>query len=292
MITSAAEAAIFQLLVENGLNPAFSLEVTEFNSQRVVIGGAVLSPLVIPINSRPVTLDLAITAAGGLQITDPSFASIRIFRDGTLYQIPVEDFLARPDLQTTRLQNGDAIYVDVTYDLDRALQYFRQQLDVISLRAQSASDALAALSAEVGMRRAELQESRSNFRSRLELDAEDRDYVYLTGEVDTNGRLPLPFNRQATLADVLFESGGFLEETGNPAQIYVLRPSPHAEEFGAVTAWHLDARNPAAMTLATRMEMRPNDIVFIDAQVITTWNRALRQFFPVFVNTALARGLN
>jgi polysaccharide export outer membrane protein len=51
-----------------------------------------------------------------------------------------------------------------------------------------------------------------------------------------------------------------------------------------VTAWNLDARNAAAFTLATRFEMRPDDIVFVAPQPITTWNRALQQLFPTLIN--------
>jgi polysaccharide export outer membrane protein len=47
-----------------------------------------------------------------------------------------------------------------------------------------------------------------------------------------------------------------------------------------VTAWHLDARNAANFVLATQFELRPNDIIFIEEQPITRWNRAFQQFFP------------
>ena len=53
-----------------------------------------------------------------------------------------------------------------------------------------------------------------------------------------------------------------------------------------VTAWHLDARNAANLTLATRFEMRPNDIIFIEEQPITRWNRAFQQFFPSLLSSA------
>jgi polysaccharide export outer membrane protein len=49
---------------------------------------------------------------------------------------------------------------------------------------------------------------------------------------------------------------------------------------------HLDARNAATITLATRMEMRPNDVIFIEEQPITSWNRATSQFFPILASAA------
>jgi polysaccharide export outer membrane protein len=137
---------------------------------------------------------------------------------------------------------------------------------------------LAELQAEIDARRAALDEARDLFGTRLELGAEERDFVYLAGEVGDQGRFPLPFGRQASLADALFESDGFERGTGNPSQIYVLRaPSDLSQP---VTAWHLDARNAANFVLATQFELRPNDIIFIEEQPITRWNRAFQQFFP------------
>lgn len=69
------------------------------------------------------TLRDALTAAGGLTVVDEEFASVRIYRDGTLYQIPVEMLLEEPSLGNSVLLDGDAIYVDTSYDLTRALQF-------------------------------------------------------------------------------------------------------------------------------------------------------------------------
>lgn len=286
MTLDEAEAEVFQLLVSAGVDPAFSLEVSEFNSQRVAVGGAVQRAQVLPLGLRPLTLNEALTVAGGLSVQDAEFATIRIYRGGTLYQIPLETFLQRADLQKLRLQDGDAIYADTTYDLDRALRFYEQQISVIGLRSGARSQALGELQSEIGIRREALAEQRGNFQARTQLDAEDRDYVYLSGEVSKQGRFPLPYGRQATLADALYGSGGFPTVTGSPSDIYVLRPSANPGEFGAVTAWHLNARNAATITLATRMEMRPDDVIFIEEQPITSWNRAASQFFPILIGAA------
>ena len=98
-------------------------------------------------------------------------------------------------------------------------------------------------------------------------------------------RYALPYSQQANLADALYDDGGFETETGNPSQIYVLRAStdPGADPS---TAWHLDARNAANLILATQFQLRPDDIVFIEEQPITRWNRAFQQFFPSLISTA------
>ncbi|GGE38238.1 hypothetical protein GCM10011360_27550 [Primorskyibacter flagellatus] len=278
-----AETALFQRLVENQIDPSFSVEIAEFNSKRVAIGGAVTEATVVPITLTPLTLDQALAAAGGIATRDLDYASIRLYRDGTLYQIPLADYLSQPNLQKLRLMDGDSVFVDTEFELERAQAYFSEQIELADYRQRARSQALAELEAEVNLRRDSLQEQRDNFRDRMEFDGVERDYVYLTGEVAKPSRFALPFGRQATLADALYSEGGFLNETANPGQIYVLRDSGDPADFGAVTAWHLDARNAANLTLATRMELRPNDVVFIAEQPVTRWHRVVKQIIPSLI---------
>ncbi|MBW7922549.1 MAG: polysaccharide biosynthesis/export family protein [Rubellimicrobium sp.] len=283
-----AENRLFSRMIDAGLDPNFSLEISGYNSQRAAVGGAVGSPRTVALTLNPPTLNEALTAAGGITARDAEFASIRIYRQGELYQIPLDDFRARPDLQGLPVLAGDAIYVDTTYDLDRAQTFYQRQLDVIALQRTNRQAALSEMQTEMNLRRSVLGEQRDNFRTLSDLGAVERDYVYLAGEVTRQTRWPLPFGRQATLADALFDTGGFRADTGNPAHIYVLRASTNPAEFGAVTAWHLDGRSAAALTLATRFQMRPDDILFIEQQPVTRWNRAMQQTIPSFINTVVA----
>ncbi len=280
-----AENRLFSRMIDAGLDPNFSLEVSDYNSKRAAVGGAVGSPRTIALTLNPPDLNEALTAAGGITARDAEFASIRIYRQGELYQIPLEDFRTRADLQTLPVLPGDAIYVDTTYDLDRAQAFYQRQLDVISLQRSNRQAALSEMQTEMNLRRGVLSEQRDNFRSLSDLGAVERDYVYLAGEVARQSRWPLPYGRQASLADVLYDAGGLRNETGNPAQIYILRASTNPAEFGAVTAWHLDARSAAVLTLAPRFQMRPDDIVFIEEQPVTRWNRAMQQTIPSFLST-------
>lgn len=277
---SAAEDAIFSKLIESQIDPSFSVEISEFNSQRVSIGGAVRNPTVMPIRLGPVYLNEALAAVGGVETTDPDFTSIRIYRGGELYQIPLDDFNGSSQLQRLELLDGDSVYVDTEFSLDRAEAYFEQQIRVAELRRSVRTDALAELSAEIAIRRNQLAEERSNFRDRLAIEAVDRDYVYMTGEVGEQIRFAMPFERQSTLADALYEAGGVAVSTGNPGQIYVLRST---SEVGPVTAWHLDGSNVVNMVLATRFELRPNDVVFVAEQPVTRWNRVVQQLVPSLI---------
>lgn len=280
-----AEAEVFSRLIDAEIDPTFSLEVSQFNSQRVSVGGAVGEPRIVPLTLNTLDLGQALTAAGGVQAPDPEYASIRIYRDGRLYQIPLSEFFDRSELQNLPVLSGDAIYVDTTYDLDRAQAFYESQINVIALERSGRTTALAELSSEIGLRRAALNEARSNFQAREALGAVQRDYVYLTGEVSDQSRWPLPYGQQASLADVLYDSGGFDTLTGNPAHIYVLRSATSATNDAAVTAWHLDVRNAVSLTMMPLFEMRPNDIVFIEEQPITRWNRAIQQSIPAFITT-------
>jgi polysaccharide export outer membrane protein len=285
-----AEAKLFQSLVENRIDPTFSLEIAEFNSKRVAIGGAVGAPAIIPIALTPLFLDEVMTLSGGITTPDADFASIRIYRDGDLYQIPLVQYLNEPGLQKIRIVAGDSIFVDTAFTLDKARAYFEEQITLAQFQQQDRAQALNELTTEIALRRAALTEQRSNFRERMALDAVGRSFVYLTGEVTQPGRFALPFGRQATLADALYSEGGFSNETGNPGQIYVLRSS--GIDLGAVTAWHLDASNVSNLILATRLNLQADDIVFIAEQPITRWNRVVRQLVPSLINTGVGIASN
>ena len=286
MTVDEAEAVMFQRLVESGIEPAFSLEISEFRSKSVTIGGAIANPGVLNIGLKALRLGEALQLAGGVTAPDADYVTLRLYRDGELYQIPVNTLFRRPDYQNLRLADGDSIFLDTTFELDQAQSYFEQQIRLSEFRQRSRTQALQELQAAVTLRRGELEERRQNFETRLQLDAVDRDYVYLTGEVAKQSRVPLPFNHDATLADVLYGQGGFSTREANPRQLYVLRGSTHpAEQFG-LTAYQLDARMAANLLLAARFKMRPDDIVFVAEQPITKWSRVVSQFTPALITSA------
>lgn len=281
MTLEEAEAVLFQRLVTAQIDPTFSLEVAEFNSKKVSVGGAVGNPGVVPITLTPLYLDELLAASGGVAVPDLDYASIRIYRAGSIYQIPLDKFYERADLQRVQLVPGDSVFVDTEYDLTRAQDYFAEQIELANFRQAARVAALNELNTEVSLRRANLTEERQNFQTRQELGAVKRDYVYLTGEVKTQSRYALPFEQRASLADAIYDSGtGFDTKVADVRQIYVLRGSDDPREFGAVTAWQLDASNAVNLTLATRFELRPDDIIFIAEQPVTRWNRTISQILP------------
>ncbi len=281
MTLDEAEDALFTRLVEAGMEPAFSLEVSEFNSKRVTLGGAVRSPNVLPVTLTPLRLNEALSASGGIVADAPEFVTIRIYRDGSLYQIPLQDFRTNPDLQMLRLKDGDAVFVDTTYRLDRAQAFFQEQILLTEFRRSARNDAVNQLQTEISLRQTEIAEAQGRFDRAMQLGAVDRDYVYLSGEVGKQSRVPLPYEQIATLADVLYgEGAGFETRDGNPQHIYVLRGATDPRDFAGLTAYNLDASNAANLLLATRFELRPNDVIFIAEQPVTRWNRAVSLIIP------------
>lgn len=295
-----AEAAIFQTLVSAGVDPSFSLEIAEFNSQRVAVGGEVRSPMLVPISLKPLYLNEAISAAGGLSVVDPSYARIILTRDGEIYQIGAERFINDPAARQILLREGDSIYVESEFQEERARARFQEQLAIrgeqqsqaqfafqmqqaqaqFALQLQQAQAQLLAQQQTNALGRAAAE--RELFLSRVELGAVERGYAYLAGEVGTPQRFALPFENSASLADVLFQQGsrGINIQYGDYSEIYVLRRPTNPEEAGTVLAFHLDADNAANLTLASMFDVHPGDIVFVAEQPITAWNRVISQALP------------
>ena len=57
-------------------------------------------------------------------------------------------------------------------------------------------------------------------------------------------------------------------------------------------AFHLDASDVSNLVLATQLNLRANDIVFIAEQPITRWNRVVQQLVPSLINTGVGLAAN
>ncbi|MEM9147360.1 MAG: polysaccharide biosynthesis/export family protein [Pseudomonadota bacterium] len=292
---SEAEAAIFDALVAAGIDPTFSLEIAEFNSQRVSVGGEVRGPTLVPITLKPVFLHEAVELAGGVDVPDRSVAKVQLTRGGQTYQIGLVRFFEDPAARRVVLRDGDAVFVGSEFREDAAQLRFQQEL---ALRQQTIAGTDYAFRREELLARREqtarqaLADQRAQFRDRLELGAVARDHVYLTGEVLEARRVPLPFETRASLADMLFDGTEMRIANSDYSSIYVLRPASDPALNGRLTAYRLDAENAANLALAAQLEMRPNDVVFVAEQPITSWNRALSQALPNLFITAASVAAN
>ena len=296
MLLQDAEAEIRQTLVSAGIDPSFSLEVAEFNSQRISVGGEVRQPTLVPITLKPVYLHEAISAAGGLAVSDPDVAKIQLFRAGQTYQIGMKRFLSDAGLRQVVLRDGDSIYVSSEFREEAARAAFQEQLALRQSQQAQTDFALRARQIVTQQEQNQLErlkQEREIFRERMELGAVKRDYAYVAGEVVVPRQVPLPFEQKANLADILFQERGLNINFADYSEIYVLRSPTNPEEFGSVTAYHLDAENAANLVLANAFEIHSGDVVFVSEQPITAWNRLVSQALPqLFVSAAgVASGL-
>ncbi len=261
-----AEDAISQMLVEEGLANSFSIEVAEFNSQKVSVVGAVVSPGIEPITLQPLYLDQVISLRGGIAINDSSFVIIQLYRNSSIYELSVAELYNQDSSFRILLRDADRVVVKMTDDYD----------DSLGLRQQARAKALVDTRNEMWAR----SDASDSFLARLNYGAIVREYVYVIGEVGFQTRFSLPFENKAVLADALVESGGIMPLSGNIKQIYILRRTSDPREFASIKALHLDASNAANFLLATQLELRPADVIFVGTQPITNWNRVFSQIMP------------
>ena len=262
-----AESAVYERLLEVGVTPSFNIEIIEFNSQKISITGNIISPGILPISLQDLYLDEAIYKSGGFTISDASFIIVRLYRNGSIYQIYGPQIYSQSDTNRILLQDGDTIKVDVTDEYDK----------ILGLRQEARAHVLKELEAQTRTK----ANNAASVLSRMEYGSIMREYVYIIGEVIQQSRYTLPFEHRAVLADALLEgSGGVSSLTGNPKQIYILRGGADLKNFAPITALHLDAKNAANFLLATRLELRPKDVIFVGTQPITNWNRMLNQIIP------------
>lgn len=99
--------------------------------------------------------------------------------------------------------------------------------------------------------------------------------VYVLGEVSSPGGKPLRKGR-LTLHQALGEAVGVSPYSGDPRQVFVIRPTtPEKPEI-----YHLDVSSPVAFALAEGFDLRDRDVVFVDPVPLVRWNRVISLILP------------
>ena len=94
--------------------------------------------------------------------------------------------------------------------------------------------------------------------------------------------IPISADQRQSLAEALYSEGGaIILGLSDTSQLFVIRELTKK----TIVAYHLDASNPARLTLATKFELRPNDIIYVAPQFVTNYNRALIQIFSAYAIT-------
>ena len=164
-----AEDAIYRQFVDVGIAPSFSIEVAEFNSQKVSVTGNVISPGMISIALQPLYLDQAIYSKGGIDTGDASYVIIRLYRKGSIYQISGPELYNMNESNKILLEDGDRIVVDMTDEYE----------NVLGLRQQARALLLGEIELET---EAKANEAESVL-SRINYGSIPRQYIYIIGEV-------------------------------------------------------------------------------------------------------------
>lgn len=105
-------------------------------------------------------------------------------------------------------------------------------------------------------------------------------HVIVIGEVGR--QMPVPFRTDGSLSlgDALGDAGGVNQVSGDASEIYVIRRGPMD---AAPIAYHLDARSPTAMSLASSFQLHSDDVVYVGTAAVVRWDR----FITPLVGSAL-----
>jgi polysaccharide export outer membrane protein len=98
--------------------------------------------------------------------------------------------------------------------------------------------------------------------------------VYVLGEVKRPSSRLMVKGRM-NLAEAIGDAEGFDPLTANAGAVFVVRGP-----YERTKVYHLDADSPDALLLASRFPLEPQDIVFVAATGLTTWNRVVAQILP------------
>jgi polysaccharide export outer membrane protein len=110
--------------------------------------------------------------------------------------------------------------------------------------------------------------------------------VSVVGEVERPGSFVFN-NGRMSLSQALGEAGGINQGSGDASQIFVVRK----RETGEPTVFHLDASTPTAMATADGFELKPSDVVFVDASALVRWSRVIGLILPSTQAASTTRAL-
>lgn len=104
--------------------------------------------------------------------------------------------------------------------------------------------------------------------------------VILAGEVGSQSLFPISAEARPTLGDAMFSRGAIALFTSDSSQIYLIR-----RRGDSAVAYHLDASNPARLSIASEIELRPQDVIFVAEQPVTRYNRVMQQLLGAMAAT-------
>jgi polysaccharide biosynthesis/export protein len=110
--------------------------------------------------------------------------------------------------------------------------------------------------------------------------------VFVIGEVQKPGGVMFN-NGRMSLNQALGDAGGISQVSGDASQVYVVRGRDAAKPV----VYHLDASSASAMATADAFELKPNDVVFVDASALVKWSRVIGLILPATQAAAAGRAV-
>jgi protein involved in polysaccharide export with SLBB domain len=170
--------------------------------------------------------------------------------------------------------------------------YLHQLLVELKPEVKKGQDSLIILKRDNSIFRMSLKKVLSGELADIKILADDRIFIeslpyrpetaILTGEVRQEKLIPISADQRQSLAEALYSGGGtIILGLSDTSQLFVIRELTKK----TIVAYHLDASNPARLTLATKFELRPNDIIYVAPQFVTNYNRALSQIASAYALT-------
>jgi protein involved in polysaccharide export with SLBB domain len=100
--------------------------------------------------------------------------------------------------------------------------------------------------------------------------------VFVLSGTDSAQIVTIDPSVRETLADILFVSGGPLNNRlVKRSEVYLLR------DQNPSVAYHLDAQNVSRILVADKMQLRPNDIIYVAERPIISFTRTLSEINPL-----------
>ena len=109
----------------------------------------------------------------------------------------------------------------------------------------------------------------------IKVSSRDESKVFVVGEVTKPIALPM-HNGRLSLNEALGEAGGVSSVTGDANQIYVIRNAADARPL----VYHLDAHSPVMFAIAQNFELKPKDVIYVDAAPMVRFNRIISLVLP------------
>ncbi|MFP6556765.1 polysaccharide biosynthesis/export family protein [Paraburkholderia sp. B3] len=110
--------------------------------------------------------------------------------------------------------------------------------------------------------------------------------VFVVGEVQRPGGVEFN-NGRMSLNQALGDAGGISQVSGDASQVYVVRGRDTAKPV----VYHLNASSAAAMATADAFDLKPNDVVFVDASPLVKWARVIGLILPATEAAAASRAV-